>query len=77
MVEYINSLNWDLNRFIEIGTGCGCILSEIGIRCQIKELYGVDISEYAVENTKENLSKFGVMAEIFVSDVLDAVPEGV
>ncbi len=59
--------------FLEIGCGCG-ILSLFAALQGAKRIFAVDINPNAVENAKENLSKYGVKDfEVHYSDVFENV----
>ena len=47
-----------MKSFCEIGVGCGCIIIEVLRKFPELMAVGVDINDYAVKNTIENLHKF-------------------
>lgn len=59
-------------RVLELGTGTGAILFSLGLRRNLN-LTGVDLSEEALELTRENGKKLGVEAKLFRSDLFSEV----
>jgi cobalt-precorrin-6B (C15)-methyltransferase len=59
---------------IDIGCGSGSITVELCLQTRDGRVYGVDFNQHAVELTKRNLQKFGVKAQIFLSNAQDILP---
>jgi methylase of polypeptide subunit release factors len=62
-----------VDNFLEVGTAAGYVLAEVILNNKCKMAMGLDISEEAINNAKANMEKFGLKADIIVSDVLLAV----
>ena len=59
---------------IDIGCGSGSITVELCLQTREGKVYGIDSNQRAVELTKKNLQKFGVKAQIFLSNAEDILP---
>jgi cobalt-precorrin-6B (C15)-methyltransferase len=59
---------------IDIGCGSGSVTVEICLQTKEGKVYGIDFNQHAVELTKRNLRKFGVTAQIFLSNAQDILP---
>ncbi len=56
LIEYYN-LNKN-SKVIDIGCGKGFLLYEMKLLCPELEVYGVDISKYAIKNSKKEIKKY-------------------
>lgn len=57
-------------RFLDIGTGSGCIAIAVGAAVKDVQILGVDVSPSAVEQAAENARLNGVHADFEVRDIL-------
>jgi release factor glutamine methyltransferase len=65
-------------RFLDVGTGSGCIAVSVAKYCANAEGVAVDVSAYALAVAKENAARHGVdgRLEFLQLDILTEVPEG-
>jgi cobalt-precorrin-6B (C15)-methyltransferase len=59
---------------IDIGCGSGSITVELCLQTKGK-VYAIDFDKNAIELTKKNLQKFGVLAEVTLGKAQDVLPE--
>lgn len=59
---------------IDIGCGSGSITVELCLQTKGK-VYAIDFDKSAIELTKKNLQKFGVLAEVTLGKAQDILPE--
>ena len=61
-------------RVLDIGTGSGCIAISIAKHFKNAEVFGVDISEDAIQVAKQNAEKNGVTVNFIQADILNVDP---
>lgn len=61
-------------RILDFGVGAGALLIDLLLRRPEWHGMGIDISPDAIRLARENCTRHGVTAELFVSDLLDGVP---
>lgn len=63
------------NAVLEIGCGTGCLITSLYLKnkAAISQLLAVDISPYAVENTRLNFDKYNINGNTRTSDVFSSV----
>lgn len=71
LVQWITKSNLPGNSIIlDIGTGSGCIALALKIQLKNAEVFGVDISENALEVARQNALKNSLDVGFFQSDIL-------
>ncbi len=61
-------------QVIDVGCGSGSITVEVCLQTKKGKVYAIDINPEAIELTQRNLMKFGVKAELILSNAQDALP---
>ena len=58
---------------IEVGSGSGSITVEICLQVKSGKVYSIDFNPKAIDLTRKNLDKFGVKAELILSQAQDVI----
>jgi len=61
-------------QVIDVGCGSGSITVEVCLQTKNGKVYAIDLNPEAIELTQRNLMKFGVRAELILSNAQDALP---
>lgn len=64
-------------RALDLGTGSGCIAVTLALEASGLEVYGIDLSEAALQVARENALRHGAAVNFARADILDAEMEGV
>lgn len=59
----------------DVGTGSGCIAIELSHSLQKARVFGIDVSDGALEVAKKNNERIGVHAEMVHCDILTGLPD--
>jgi len=64
----------DDHQVIDVGCGSGGITVEVCLQTTNGKVYAIDLNPEAIELTQRNLMKFGVKAELILSNAQDTLP---
>ncbi|KAF0238208.1 MAG: protein-(glutamine-N5) [Prolixibacteraceae bacterium] len=71
LVQWIIKRNWPENcKILDIGTGSGCIALALKKQLNNVDVFGIDISENALEVAKQNAIKSNLDVGFFQADIL-------
>jgi release factor glutamine methyltransferase len=71
LIQWITKSNFHRNSIIlDIGTGSGCIALALKSQLKDAEVFGIDISENAVQVARQNATKNKLEVDFFQADIL-------
>jgi release factor glutamine methyltransferase len=62
-------------RILDIGTGSGCIPVTLSLEMKSPEVFGLDISEEALEVARKNAAKYKASVKFIQADILKDIPD--
>lgn len=74
MIEAVKKLDLPLQpRFLEVGTGSGCIAATLALEFPQAEVVATDISDAALEVARKNVATYGGRVQLLRVDLLDGL----